>query len=170
MNVNSAHPGIPGPLHFPENPVDEARELILADDTDELARLAEMLEQGVVTANTPSGENGETLLIYAVRQRALFSFVDMAGHPGAGDLNAADWNGNSAWHAIALHVDNEDFERWLDELGWLLEDNNLQIDWGLLNMNNETPLEVAQHLNKNLIADWITRQMEHSAHPPMHID
>jgi hypothetical protein len=169
MNVNFAHHWPAGPMHLPEHPVDTAKALIDADDTEQLEQLGSMLEQGVITANTPSGENGETLLIYAVRQRALFSFVDMAGHPGAGDLNAADWNGNSAWHAIALHVDNEDFERWLDELGWLLEDNNLQIDWDLLNMNNETPLEVAQRLNKNLIADWITRQMEHSAHPPMHI-
>ncbi|WP_382162826.1 hypothetical protein [Hydrogenophaga sp. ANAO-22] len=172
MNVNFAHHWPAGPMHLPEHLVATAKALIDADETEQLEQLGAMLEQGVITANTPSGENGETLLIYAVRQSALFSFLDMVAHPGAGDLNETDWDGNSAWHAMALHLNNGVFESsgWLDHLDELLEDNpHLQIDWGLRNMHNQTPLDVALHLDKQLIAGWIAGQMEPTAIPSMNM-
>lgn len=80
-------------------------------------------------------------MIYAVKKAALFSFYDMirahdreveAGTAMA-DFHQTDWDGNSAWHAIALYLGDNEFREtggWLNELNELLHDcPNLHIDW-----------------------------------------
>ncbi len=53
----------------------------------------------------------------------------------------------------------------------MLEDYpSLQIDWGLRNMQHQTPLDVAQDLHKGQIAAWIQQQMEGHAVQPMYVD
>jgi hypothetical protein len=160
----------------PQQTIALAKTLIDDDDAKELDKLVEMLDAGTITSNTPSGENGETLLMYAVRQYALLAFLDMAEHASANhlDLNVTDWNGNSVWHAIALYLDDGEFSEaggWpnrLDEL--LAEHPQLQIDWTLRNLHDETPLDAATNLGKAQVAAWITSQMEGPAAHPMDID
>lgn len=182
MNVNLPHPWLPSHTQPTQQTIHEVKELIDGDDAEQVDELESLLEQGVITANTPSGENGECLVTYAVRQYALFSFSAMVtAHAEAveagfavEDLNQTDWDGNSAWHALALHLnDNEFFETggWPNEMNRVLGSHPLlQIDWDLRNLQDQTPLEVAQALNKSHIATWITRQMEGHAALPMDVD
>lgn len=109
-------------------------------------------------------------MIYAVKKAALFSFSDMirahdreveAGTAMA-DFHQTDWDGNSAWHAIALYLGDNEFREtggWLNELNELLRDRpNLHIDWSLPNANNQTPHEIAVEPGKSKMAAWIQNQ------------
>lgn len=153
-----------------------ARALIEEDSTETSDQLAAMLDSGTITANTPSGDNGENLLMYAVKQYALFSFLDMVEHASAEhlDLNVTDWNGNSAWHWIALHLHDDEFfggGGWPNQLDDLLAEHpQIQIDWTLRNGDDNTPLDVAKNLGKTQLAAWITKQMESPPTHPMEVD
>lgn len=144
-----------------------AKNLIDTDTDEDFDALQDMLNEGLVRGTSPIGEGGENLLMYAVRQCACSPFTVMAHRLAAEEphaLNHQNWDGNSVWHLMALHVDDHNFfssgSTWFYELDALLEDHpELQIDWTLQNLQGRTPWEVAQDENKPHLANWMTDHM-----------
>lgn len=168
MNINPNTPvGFFPQLPNGEELIRAAKDLIDTDAHEDFDALQDMLNAGLVRGTSPIGEEGENLLMYAVRQCACDHFTVMSDRLAAEEphaLNHQNWDGNSVWHLMALHVDDHDFlsssSTWFYELDALLEDHpELQIDWTLQNLQGRTPREVAQDENKPLLANWMTNHM-----------
>lgn len=75
MNVNFPSPWLTAYPHPLQQTIDRAKQLIHSDDVEQLEELETLLEESHITANTPSGVNGEGLMHCAVRQYAHFFFL-----------------------------------------------------------------------------------------------
>lgn len=178
MNINSTGNTWPfalGPSS--QETLQTAKHRIHVDDGAELEAFEQMLDDQVVAGTTPSGEGGDNLLMYAVQEAALFSFsamVSALGEDASVGLNHQNWDGNTVWHLMALHLHDLEFLEtggWFNEAHDLLEAlPGLSIDWSQRNAEGETALEMAQRLGKGHLAGWLEMHGAGQANPPMDID
>lgn len=178
MNINpSGNTCSFAPVPVFQEALSIAKHLIDIDEGDELEAFENMVENQLISGTTASGEGGDNLLMYAVQNAALFSFSAMLnalGEDASVGLNHQNWDGNTVWHVMALHLHDLEFLSsggWFNEVHDVLNDlPSLSIDWSLRNTLNETALETAQRLEKSHLAEWLVMQGAGSENQPMDID